>query len=45
MPTLNLTKDEAEYLFWLMVSEERDGNEMASRILDKLPVPKKEMTE
>ncbi|MHA1881560.1 MAG: hypothetical protein ACTSUO_00750 [Candidatus Thorarchaeota archaeon] len=39
--TLNLTKKEAEYLFWLMTSEERDGVEIAGKILSKLPLPKR----
>lgn len=41
MVVLNLTKKEAEYLFWVMMSEERDGEGEATSILNKLPLPPK----
>jgi len=41
MVVLNLTEREAEFLFWLMVAEDRAGRREATNILHKLPVPRK----
>jgi len=41
MVVLNLTEREAEFLFWLMVAEERAGRREATSILSKLPLPKR----
>lgn len=38
MPTLNLTKAEAEHLYWLLTTSEVQGDETASKIKDKLNV-------
>ena len=41
MVVLNLTERESEFLFWLMVAEERNGRREATSILSKLPLPKR----
>lgn len=38
MVMLNLTKEEARYIFNIMMVQQVDGDELASKIMDKIPL-------
>lgn len=42
MVMLNLTREESDWLFWSLVASESQGEELASKILLKIPVPKRQ---